>query len=273
MVKRPAEDVEIVSVGSPGYPSDPGTPKKKSKKALPIVYSQPADTGSGNHLLTQVKYAEDKLKEKGAPMKSADLFSYLNIHLNSSTHRTLTRLFSLSSASSSTSVKIRYDPASDTYSYAPEHPVHDVPSLVQFLRQRAETTMKGMPIKDLKESWSDIIAGCEQAEQEGKILVLRAQNAEKTLRMAWANTGGELGGIDDEFKNMWNSLRLPPEADVPAELEKFGLKPTSVDPSTVKVKAVVDDKMKRPKRRRGKETNTHMAGILKDYQGFKGQST
>ena len=68
-----------------------------------------------------------------------------------------------------------------------------------------------------------------------------------------------------EFKTIWHRIPLPNAAEVPGLLTKAGLKPTSVDPASIK-KTNTKVERKRPKQRRaGKITNTHLAGVLKDY--------
>lgn len=73
-----------------------------------------------------------------------------------------------------------------------------------------------------------------------------------------------MGLIDDEFCDMWSNVKLPEPDSLYQALIDQGLKPTGADPQTIKKKPQQQEK-KQKKARRGKVTNTHMKGILKDY--------
>lgn len=53
--------------------------QKRKKHDAEIVYSQPANTGTGKDIMTQVFFAIEHLKNKGIPMKFADIVSYLSL--------------------------------------------------------------------------------------------------------------------------------------------------------------------------------------------------
>ena len=80
----------------------------------------------------------------------------------------------------------------------------------------------------------------------------------------WYNNGGELNRISEDFVTMWENVQLPQFAELPRKLQDLGLKPASVDPATVK-RQTTRVEVKKKRQRRGKVTNTHMAGVLKDY--------
>ena len=72
--------------------------------------------------------------------------------------------------------------------------------------------------------------------------------------------------IDEEFRDMWEDTKLPSRQEIPRKLEDLGLKPASIDPSTIIKKGTITKvDVKKKRARRSKVTNTHMAGLLKDY--------
>lgn len=72
--------------------------------------------------------------------------------------------------------------------------------------------------------------------------------------------------VDEEFIDMWEDTKLPSRQEIPRRLEDLGLKPASIDPSTIIKKGTITKvDVKKKRSRRSKITNTHMAGLLKDY--------
>lgn len=72
--------------------------------------------------------------------------------------------------------------------------------------------------------------------------------------------------VDEEFIDMWEDTKLPSRQEIPRKLEDLGLKPASIDPSTIIKKGTITKvDVKKKRSRRSKITNTHMAGLLKDY--------
>jgi transcription initiation factor TFIIE subunit beta len=82
--------------------------------------------------------------------------------------------------------------------------------------------------------------------------------------MVWYNDAKLNVTISDEFKEMYHGLKVPEANDLPGELEKVGMTPASVDPRGIR-RVVVEKEKKKKGRRRGKITNTHLVGILRDY--------
>ncbi|CCJ30909.1 unnamed protein product [Pneumocystis jirovecii] len=216
-----------------------------------IVYSQPDDSGIGNHLQSQLYYALEYLKKKESPKTLQDISQYLSMSL---TAEFIDRL--------RTNERIEYDPYKDTYYFKPIHNIRSAESLVSFLS--SSVTAVGIMVKDLKEGWSGAMDEIERLEKDGQILVLRTKK-DGLPKSVWPNYSEDQESVDKEFKEIWNSLTIPAPSDLPRELEKVGLKPTSVDPATVK-KIPITTLQKNKKRRnpRGRITNTHL-NSLKDY--------
>lgn len=73
-----------------------------------MVYSQPADTGRGTDVNTQLVYAVNHLKSTGNPMRLQDLAIMTQIPLD--TDRVLFEKFKAHD-------RVIYDPKTDLYSY------------------------------------------------------------------------------------------------------------------------------------------------------------
>jgi transcription initiation factor TFIIE subunit beta len=74
--------------------------------------------------------------------------------------------------------------------------------------------------------------------------------------------------MDSDFINEWHKVQIPPNPDdLRNSLLAAGLKPSSAPRQAVASKP--DKKKKKASRRGGKQTNTHMAAILKDFSHMR----
>lgn len=74
--------------------------------------------------------------------------------------------------------------------------------------------------------------------------------------------------MSDDFKHEWHTIQIPPNPDdLRNSLLSAGLKPSSA-PREVTATKPKEKKRKAP-RRGGKQTNTHMANILKDFSHMR----
>ena len=74
--------------------------------------------------------------------------------------------------------------------------------------------------------------------------------------------------VDQEFKNEWHQIMIPAgQDDLRKTLLQAGLKPSSTAraPTTTKPK----ETKRKVNRKGGKQTNTHMGGILKDFSHLR----
>lgn len=205
---------------------------------------------SGSHLSTQLHLAVEYIKEQDAPVSIPKLQSYLSFDIAETLLPLLKEID-----------RLRYDQETNTLEYVSLHNIRSSEDLLNFLR--TQPTFKGTPIKELRDGWAGCVQAIEELEEENKILVLRNKK-ENAPRLVWANLGGELLLIDEEFTEMWARVKLPDSDSLYQALVDQSLKPTGADPQLVKRKAPQAEK-KQKKARRGKVTNTHMKGILKDY--------
>lgn len=74
--------------------------------------------------------------------------------------------------------------------------------------------------------------------------------------------------MDADFKNEWHKIQIPPNPDdLRNSLLAAGLKPSSA-PRQVDASKPKEKKRKAP-RRSGKQTNSHMTNILKDFSHLR----
>jgi len=217
------------------------------------VAKKPAYDASGSHLSTKLLLAVEYIKERSKPVDVDHLLSYLSLNNDEQKSKLLSLIKNLD--------KIHHDPQTNTLEYVSIHNIKNKDELLILLR--SQPTFKGISVKELKDGWNDCVPSINELEKEGKILVLRTKK-DNHPRLVWSNVGGELGLIDEEFVSLWQNVKLPDRSELPGLLKARGLKPASVDPATVK-NTSNNEPTKKRKQRKGKITNTHMAGILKDY--------
>ncbi|SCU96203.1 LAFA_0G04918g1_1 [Lachancea sp. 'fantastica'] len=228
----------------------PGTPVKKLK--IPDSSSSAASEQSlsGTHLSTKLLLATEYIQERGEAVPIEQIESYLSL---SPENNVIPLLKNIN--------KIKFDAKYNTLQYVSIYDVHSAEELLQLLR--AQVTFKGISCKELKDGWPQCTEVVDELENKNRVLVLRTKK-DNQPRFVWYNFGGALGGVEEDFVKMWENCKLPQRGELPRKLQDLGLKPASVDPATVKRQSTRVEVKKR-KQRRGKITNTHMAGILRDY--------
>lgn len=205
---------------------------------------------SKSHDSSKLLWATEYIQKKGKPVLVNELMDYLSMKKDDKVLELLKKLD-----------KIQHDPKKGTFKYMSTYDVHSAQELINLLR--SQVTFKGISCKELKDGWPQCDETINELEEDSKILVLRTKK-DKTPRYVWYNNGGELNRIGEDFVKMWENVQLPQFAELPRKLQDLGLKPASVDPATIK-RQTTRVEVKKKKQRRGKITNTHMAGILKDY--------
>ena len=157
------------------------------------MYSQPADTGTGQNVNTQLLYAVNHLKSNGNPMRLQDLAIITNTPLD--TDSALLEKFKAHD-------RVLHDPKTDLYSYRVCHPYihirvlhaeslqHDfnVRSKAALLTeiQRQTRNGGGLSVRTLKESWKEAPQAIEELEKEGEVFVTRTMK-DGQLRMVFWN--------------------------------------------------------------------------------------
>ncbi|ODV65994.1 transcription initiation factor IIE, beta subunit [Hyphopichia burtonii NRRL Y-1933] len=248
------------SVTAPAKVTKPVSPSKEDSKkrfnndSVSEVFkrqkSNASSDMSGSHLSTQLHLAVEYIKQHDFPISVNKLQNYLSFNIEETLLPLLKEID-----------RIKYDANENTLEYVSLHNIRNADDLLNFLR--SQPTFKGTSVKELRDGWAGCLQAINDLELENKILVLRNKK-ENAPRLVWANLGGELGLIDDEFVDMWSNVKLPDPDNLYQSLLDQGLKPTGADPQLIKKKPQQQEK-KQKKARRGKVTNTHMKGILKDY--------
>jgi transcription initiation factor TFIIE subunit beta len=264
--KRIIGSSQPVSSTSSQPTSTPGTPgPARRHEPANVVYSQPADTGTGKDIMTNVLYAIQKMKEKNAPLTFEDIVGYLSLQERRHDQGYVHALRSILQVHE----KVNYDPSGadgkGSFSFRPPHNIRSEEQLLQKLQ--SQTTMTGILVKDLKEGWSGVEQSIDKLEQEGKLLVTRNKK-DNHPKMVWANDPSLMHKFDDEFRQIWEKTKVPDQQQVLEDLEKAGMIPTNKN-KVVKPRPKVEQKKTKKPRRTGKTTNTHMMGILRDYSHLK----
>lgn len=241
-----------------------GDPKRKRHDA-DIVYSQPANTGTGKDIMTQVIFAIEHLKAKMTPLKYEDILNYLSVRQQGHDTGYIQALRRILQSHE----KIDYDPnganGEGTFSFRPPHNIRNPEQLLQKLQ--SQSTAQGMNVRELREGWPNVVEAINSLEKEGKLLVTRNKK-DNHPRMVWTNDPSLNQHFDSEFRQIWEKIRVPDHETVTEELEKAGITPTSKS-KVIKARPKMENKKVKKARRSGKTTNTHMAGILRDYSHLK----
>ncbi|KAI1913959.1 transcription factor TFIIE beta subunit, TFIIEB, Tfa2 [Ophidiomyces ophidiicola] len=230
-----------------------------------IVYSQPANTGTGKDIMTQVVFAIEHMKSKDSPLKFSDIQSYLSLHRQGHDQAYIHALRRILQSHD----KVEYDPkgaqGEGTFRFRPPHNIRSADQLLQKLQ--SQPTAQGMSVRELREGWPNIVTAINELERDGKLLVTRNKKDDNP-RMVWPNDPSLVHHFDPEFRQIWEKVKIPDQQTVADELEKAGITPTSKHKPVKQRPKVEQKKVKKP-RRSGKTTNTHMAGILRDYSHLK----
>ncbi|KAK5661954.1 hypothetical protein OQA88_10064 [Cercophora sp. LCS_1] len=265
------------SVGSTASAAAGGgtTPRKDRDTPVPsshnIVYSQPALTGTGTALVTQLAFATQWLRSKDEPQTYLDVLGYLsglNKPENEQEHF-------VEKMRQSPQIQWIPDPTlseqtwrTGTYVHKPTIPnVKNKTQLLGYLQKKTDTS--GVSVKDLKDGWPDCDEALKELEAEHKILVVRAKK-DGVAKIVWLDDPSLFHQVDPELKVMWAKVEVPGVDTIVQRLKAAQQKPTSEDPRDKLLNAPkVEKKKKRATRKTGKATNTHMEHLLKDYSHMK----
>lgn len=271
-----ATDAPIPAAPSPS-PSNASTTSKadqkdkKRKAEVPagnIVYSQPADSGYGSDMMTQVQYIIKYLKDKDEPKTFQNIVGYLGLpayQLTPEKQRSLAGILRQHPR-----LQWRPDPSDNShewdaglFTHRPIINVRNQTDLLAYLQKKVDA--QGVSVKELKDGWDRAEEGIGRLEAAHKVLVTRTKK-DNHARMVWADDPSLYHPVDLEFANMWKGLELPSPDDVVTKLIAQGQKPASDDPSKrVKAPPKPKEKKKRQARNNGKMTNTHMQHLLRDF--------
>ncbi|KAL1842659.1 hypothetical protein VTJ49DRAFT_4570 [Mycothermus thermophilus] len=237
-----------------------------------IVYSQPAMTGTGDSIISQMAYAVTWLRGKDEPQTCAAVLSYLSATARPEKEQE----FFVEQMRRHPKIQWIPDPSlseqtwrSGTYVHRPTIPgVKDKTSLLAHLQKKTDAS--GVSVKDLKDGWPECEPAIAELEREHRVLVVRAKK-DGAARTVWLDDPSLFHQVDQDLRNAFLRVELPAQESMVARLMAAQLKPASEDPALKAAqqpnsKAV---KKKKAQRRTGKATNVHMQGLLKDYSHTK----
>lgn len=241
---------------------------KRKREVAPqnVVYSQPAVTGYGSEIFTQVTYVIEFLKKKDEAKTLQDILLYLSrTNIDEKEKRFLVNILKRHER-----VEWVPDPESKTqawnsgtFRHRPIINVRSKKELIAYLQNKPDA--QGVKFVELKDGWPDCQDAIDELEAENKLLVTRTKK-DNHPRMVWANDPSLVHSVDPTFQVMWHKVELPTVDELVRKLMDAGQKPASEDPSK-RVKAAPKPKEKKRKapRKGGKITNNHMAHLLIDY--------
>ncbi|KAF2193465.1 transcription initiation factor IIE, beta subunit [Zopfia rhizophila CBS 207.26] len=243
---------------TPSNSSTSGAKRKRPTDDAPTtIYSQPIDTGTGSHIFTQVTYAIEHLRNNDRWMTFQEITDYLNVpQVDDHTRSQLETIFRRPEQN-----RIEWNPKNNTYRYKPKYDIRNAAQLKGYLQN--QRSAQGLAVRDLKDGWR---TASEEINAMGKRneLLVTTHKKDGSAKTAWINDPSLMHTVDDDFKNEFHKIQLPPNPDdLRSKLIAAGLKPSSAPREIVIAKP--KEKKKKAPRRGGKQTNTHMASILKDY--------
>ncbi|KAI1790595.1 transcription initiation factor IIE subunit beta [Ganoderma leucocontextum] len=240
-----------------------GDPKKKKRPKSNVVYSQPAETGTGTNVNTQLVYLVNHLKATGNPMRLQDLAIITNTPVD--TDKTLLEKFKGHD-------RVVHDPKTDLYSYRHDFNVRNKAALLTAI-QRQTRNGSGLSIRLLKESWKEAPQAIEELEKEGEVYVTRTLKDGQMRMVFWneVKPTEEQGGmaVEKEFHDLWHGLEVPNDVDLLKALASEGLQATAAAAPVPKSGAQKKKGKKAASRQRQvRITNTHLKGVVdlsRDY--------
>ncbi|KAK4111292.1 transcription initiation factor IIE, beta subunit [Canariomyces notabilis] len=261
------------SVGSTTSAAAAGssTPRKDRDTPSNIVFSQPALTGTGDSIVSQMAYAVSWLRGKDEPQGYQDVLGYLSLTARPEQDQE----FFVEQMRRHPQIQWIPDPElseqtwrSGTYLHRPTIPnVKNKTQLLAYLQKKTDAS--AVSVKDLKDGWPDCETAINELEAEHKILVVRAKK-DGSARNIWLDDASLFHAVDPQFRLMWARVEVPSVENIVHRLLTAQQKPASEDPRLKAMQAPkVDKKKKRTQRRTGKSTNDHMQDLLKDYSHMK----
>jgi transcription initiation factor TFIIE subunit beta len=238
---------------------------KRKREETNVVYSQPQETGTGSHIYTQLTYTITWLRNRMADGDDSwhslkEIMDYLNVH-DPTMKAQLQTLY----RSRNPTNRIAYNQKDGTYRYKPIYDIRNANQLKGFLQN--QKSAQGISVKDLKDGWPTVHNVLKIMEGNKEVLIKRNLK-DQVAKTVWGNDATLMHDMDPEFQNEWHKIQIPPNPDdLRNALLAAGLKPSSA-PRQAEAKKT-DKKRKKAVRRGGKQTNAHMANILKDFSHMR----
>lgn len=196
---------------TPSTSSASGSKRKRpADGAPPVVYSQPQDTSTGEHVFTRLTYVNDFLRERKDKWHSfEDIMEYLNIPPGHIQRQQLRQLMRADNQGN----RISWDSQNERYKYKSKLDIHNRAQLKGHFQ--TQKSALGLQIKDLKDGWSNVAEDITKMEEKNEVLVRRAKDG--VPKTVWANDPSLMLPMDPVFAKTWHSVQVP---DNPEELRK-----------------------------------------------------
>ncbi|KAH9884104.1 hypothetical protein F4778DRAFT_764218 [Xylariomycetidae sp. FL2044] len=280
--KRPISSAPSPSANSTSSKTN-DSPSKRQKRDRDAVKDHASPTPAalaqaqaassfGSHMLTNLSYAVQRLKEKGQPVVLREILSHLNLDKMAEPDKIkFARLMQNHDRVTWTpdrSMKGEQYYLGGKYEHSAIIPgVKDKTSLLAYLQRKVDKSP--LSVKDLKDGWEDCDQAIKELEDQHKILVVRTKK-DSQAKYIWEDTPQLNHSVDAEFVNMWHKVEVPSLDDIVRKLSAVGQKPASEDPRLKKVETPKTGPKKRKSARPLKnQSNQHMAHLLKDYSHLK----
>lgn len=245
---------------TPSNSSANGAKRKRPAEASNVVYSQPADTGTGDHVYTQFGFARDHLKDGLKQLTFEEIMKYLNVREDQPNWKQLRQLFH----SPSKDNRIGFDHGTGLYHYKPKLAIRNPSQLKAYLQ--AQKSAQGLSIKDLKDGWPNVAE--EIKPMAVKKLILLKETKDGVPKTVWDNDPSLMNNMDTQFISDWHKIAIPANPDdMRNTLINVGLNVATAPRVVIDTSA--KPKKKRAPRKNGRVTNTHMTHVLKDFSGLR----
>jgi transcription initiation factor TFIIE subunit beta len=245
---------------TPSNSSANGAKRKRPAESSNVVYSQPADTGTGDHVYTQFGFARDHLKDGLKTLPFEEIMDYLGVREDQPNWKQLRQLFH----STSKDNRIGYDASTNLYHYRPKLNIRNAQQLKGYLQN--QKSAQGISIKDLKDGWANVAEEIKGLADKKQVLLKYTKDG--IPKTVWDNDPSLMHPMDTQFIADWHKIAIPPNPDdMRNTLLNVGLNVATAP------RVIVDNtpkpKKKRAPRKNGRVTNTHMAHVLKDFSGLR----
>lgn len=195
----------------------------------------------------------DALKEAGIPISVEDFERRLGFKLDPQLLKLVQTLD-----------RIQYDEENKTLAYVSLHNIKSGRDVLRVLE--TQRVFQGLSVKQLRDGWKQCLEEITELEKDNLIIVYRTKK-DQTPRHIWLNPDALplRAHEDSSLTNLWNTVPVPSHSTLVQTLLQNGLKPTNVQPESLKLNVQPVKQQRRKKARRAKITNLHMKGVLKDY--------
>lgn len=148
----------------------------------------------------------------------------------------------------------------EAFRYKPPYDIQSPDALIAYFQSSQDT--RSIEVAKLKKGWPDCEQAIDKLEDEHKLIVMRNKK-DSTPRHIWVDDAALCVPFEKEFVEEWNKQQLPSVDDAIRFIRSSGRTPAG-QVADIKVAAKPTKKIRKA-RASVKQTNKHMAGLLRDY--------